>query len=53
MAQTDLPLPPASPAAIHPSGDIAATMLEFYRRMLEGEADAANELISWKQGLPG
>jgi ketosteroid isomerase-like protein len=29
-----------------PSSDVRATMLEFYRRMLAGESDAANDLIS-------
>ncbi|MCI0584516.1 MAG: nuclear transport factor 2 family protein [Chloroflexi bacterium] len=29
-----------------PSSEIKATMLEFYRRVLAGEADAANDLIS-------
>ena len=29
-----------------PSAEIKATMLEFYRRVLAGEADAANDLIS-------
>jgi hypothetical protein len=29
-----------------PSSEITSTMLEFYRRMLAGEADAANDLIS-------
>lgn len=29
-----------------PSPEIRDTMLEFYRRMLAGEADAANDLIS-------
>lgn len=29
-----------------PSAEIRDTMLEFYRRMLEGESDGANDLIS-------
>lgn len=29
-----------------PSPDITATMLEFYRRMLSGDADGANDLVS-------
>jgi len=29
-----------------PSAEIKATMLEFYRRVLAGEAEAANDLIS-------
>jgi SnoaL-like protein len=29
-----------------PSADVRDTMLEFYRRMLAGEAEAANELIT-------
>jgi hypothetical protein len=29
-----------------PSPDIMATMLEFYRRMLVGDADGANDLVS-------
>ena len=29
-----------------PSPEIAATMLEFYRRMLAGDADGANDLVS-------
>jgi hypothetical protein len=35
-----------SPGAMAPSSEITATMLEFYRLMLAGEADAANDLIS-------
>ena len=35
-----------SRGAMAPSNEIAATMLEFYRRMMAGEADAANDLIS-------
>ncbi|HET9681582.1 MAG TPA: nuclear transport factor 2 family protein [Candidatus Limnocylindrales bacterium] len=37
---------PTSHGAMAPSSEITATMLEFYRRMLAGEADAANDLIS-------
>jgi hypothetical protein len=33
-------------AAMAPSTEIRDTVLEFYRRMLAGEADAANDLIS-------
>jgi len=33
-------------AAMAPSTEIRDTMLEFYRRMLAGESDAANDLIS-------
>ena len=33
-------------AAMAPSAEIRDTMLEFYRRMLAGESDAANDLIS-------
>jgi hypothetical protein len=33
-------------AAMAPSAEVRDTMLEFYRRMLNGEAAAANELIS-------
>jgi hypothetical protein len=33
-------------AAMAPSAEVRDTMLEFYRRMLDGEAQAANELIS-------
>jgi hypothetical protein len=35
-----------SQGAMAPSSEITATMLEFYRRMLAGEADEANDLIS-------
>jgi len=35
-----------SPGAMAPSSEITSTMLEFYRRMLAGEADDANDLIS-------
>jgi hypothetical protein len=35
-----------SPGAMAPSSEITATMHEFYRRMLAGEGDAANDLIS-------
>ena len=34
-----------------PSSEIRDTMLEFYRRQLDGEADAANDLISRDPGL--
>lgn len=34
-----------------PSTEIRDTMLEFYRRQLAGEADAANDLISTDPGL--
>ncbi len=34
-----------------PSTEIRDTMLEFYRRQLEGESDAANDLISRDPGL--
>jgi SnoaL-like domain len=34
-----------------PSAEIRDTMLELYRRMLAGESDAANELISWDPAL--
>lgn len=37
--------------AIAPSAEIVATMLEFCRRMQAGEADAANDLISWDPSL--
>ena len=33
-------------AAMTPSPEIRETMLEFYRRMLAGESDEANDLIS-------
>lgn len=33
-------------ATMSPSTEIRDTMLEFYRRMLAGEAEAANDLIS-------
>lgn len=33
-------------SAMAPSAEIRDTVLEFYRRMLAGESDAANELIS-------
>jgi hypothetical protein len=36
----------SAPGAMAPSSEITATMLEFYRRMLAGESDAANDLIS-------
>jgi hypothetical protein len=32
--------------AMAPSDEIRETMLEFYRRQIDGEADAANDLIS-------
>ena len=32
--------------AMTPSSEVRDTMLEFYRRMLEGESDGANALIS-------
>lgn len=32
--------------AMAPSSEVRDTVLEFYRRMLAGEADAANDLIS-------
>ena len=35
-----------SPGAMAPSSEIAETMREFFRRMLAGEAEAANDLIS-------
>ena len=35
-----------SPEAMAPSSEITSMMLEFYRRMLAGEAEAANDLIS-------
>jgi hypothetical protein len=35
-----------SRGAMAPSSEITATMLEFYRRMLAGEAEEANDLIS-------
>ena len=34
-----------------PSTEIRDTMLEFYRRQLDGESDAANDLISRDPGL--
>jgi SnoaL-like domain len=37
--------------AMAPSTEIRDTMLEFYRRMLAGEADAANDLISTDRAL--
>ena len=37
---------PTSPGAMAPSSEITSTMLEFYRRMLAGEAEEANDLIS-------
>lgn len=40
-----------SPGAMAPSSEITATMLEFYRRMLAGEADEANDLISLDPAL--
>src|SRR3954468_10355817 len=48
MTLTDSPQPAA---AMRPSSDIAATMRAFYQRMLEGDADAANDLISWDPAL--
>jgi hypothetical protein len=33
-------------AAMAPSAEVRDTMLEFYRRMLAGESDEANDLIS-------
>jgi hypothetical protein len=36
---------------IAPSSEIVETMLEFCRRMQAGEADAANDLISWDPSL--
>ena len=41
----------AQPGAIAPSAEIVETMLEFCRRMQAGEADAANDLISWDPSL--
>jgi hypothetical protein len=38
-------------AAMAPSTEIRDTVLEFYRRMLAGEADAANDLISTDPAL--
>lgn len=38
-------------APMAPSTEIRATMLEFYRRQLDGEAEAANDLISTDPGL--
>ena len=38
-------------AAMAPSTEIRDTMLEFYRRMLDGESDAANDLISTDPAL--
>ena len=38
-------------APMTPSADIRDTMLEFYRRQLAGESDAANDLISRDPGL--
>jgi hypothetical protein len=32
--------------AMSPSAEVRDTVLEFYRRMIDGEADAANDLIS-------
>jgi hypothetical protein len=40
-----------SPGAMAPSREITETMLEFYRRMLAGEADEANDLISFDPAL--
>ena len=37
--------------AMSPSTEIRDTMLEFYRRQLDGESDAANDLISRDPGL--
>ena len=34
-----------------PSTEIRDTMLEFYRRQLDGESDAANDLITRDPGL--
>ena len=34
-----------------PSDEVSATVLEFYRRMLAGDADGANDLISWDPAL--
>jgi hypothetical protein len=36
----------AAAGAMAPSSEITATMLEFYRRMIGGDADGANDLIS-------
>jgi len=36
---------------MRPSSGITATMLEFYCRMLEGDADGANDLISYDPAL--
>lgn len=38
-------------APMAPSTEIRDTMLEFYRRMLDGESDAANDLISTDPAL--
>ncbi|HXI46060.1 MAG TPA: nuclear transport factor 2 family protein [Candidatus Acidoferrales bacterium] len=37
--------------AVQPSSEITATMREFYARMLGGDADGANDLISWDPSL--
>jgi hypothetical protein len=37
--------------AMAPAPDVRETMLEFYRRMLAGESDAANDLISHDPAL--
>ena len=37
--------------AVQPSSEITATMREFYGRMLGGDADGANDLISWDPSL--
>ena len=39
------------PGAMAPSDEVAATMGEFYRRMIGGDADGANDLISWDPAL--
>lgn len=38
-------------APMAPAADVRDTMLEFYRRMLAGESNAANELISMDPAL--
>lgn len=35
---------------MHPSAEVRETMVAFYRHMLAGESDAANELISREAG---
>jgi SnoaL-like protein len=40
-----------APGAMTPSGEITATMLEFCHRMIGGDADGANDLISWDPAL--